>query len=80
MCINFTIFLEILEAANSTPPLPVIAPNFTTAQLFSTTVSQQFTRSTSVSHTSNVSSVNSETITVKSIKPEPRGMLLYTMH
>ena len=64
---------EILETLSSSSPTPVAT--FTTTQTtstVSTTVSQQFIRSTTVHHTSSVPSVRPITTSVNSITQLPQ--------
>ena len=54
-----TCYTEILEALISSSPVSILTTEFTTTQIstISTTVSQQCGRSTTVQHTSSISSV-----------------------
>ena len=54
-----TCYTEILEALSSSSPVSIMTTEFTTTQIntVSATVSQQCDRSTTVHHTSSVSSV-----------------------
>ena len=69
---------EILETLSSSSPIPVaVITTFTTTQTtrlstVSTTVSQRFPRSTTVHHTSSVSSVRPTTTSVNSITQLPQ--------
>ena len=80
--------IEILETLSSSSSIPVMTTTLTTTQFtntVSTTVSQQFTRSTTVHHTSSVSSVRPTTTSVNSITQLPgpelrQGVLIYKLH
>ena len=80
--------IEILETLSSSSSIPVMTTTLTTTQFtntVSTTVSQQFTRSTTVHHTSSVSSVRPTTTSVNSItqlsRPQLRqGVLMDKLH
>ena len=83
-------YTEILETLSSSSPLPmdVMTTTFTTTQTtrlstVSTTVSQQFTRSTTVNHTTSVSSLGPTTTSVNSITQLPQlrqGVLMDKLH
>ena len=80
--------IEILETLSSSSSIPVMTTTLTTTQFtntVSTTVSQQFTRSTTVHHTSSVSSVRLTTTSVNSITQLPgpqlrQGVLMDKLH
>ena len=82
--------IEILETLSSSSPIPVavMTTTFTTTQTtrlntVSTTVSQRFPRSTTVHHTSSVSSVRPTTTSVNSITQLPQlrqGVLMDKLH
>ena len=80
------ICIEILETLSSSSSIPVMTTTLTTTQFtstVSTTVSPQFTRSTTVHHTSSVSSVRPTTTSVNSITQLPelrQGALMYKLH
>ena len=66
-----------MEALSCSSPVTVMTTTFSTTQAIntvSTTVSQQFTRSTPVCHTTSVSSV---TNSVNIITQLPQGMIMY---
>ena len=83
-------YTEILETLSSSSPVPmdVMTTTFTTTQTIrlstvSTTVSQQFTRSTTVHHTSSVSSLRPTITSVNSITQLPQlrqGVLMDKLH
>ena len=65
---------EILEAFSSSP-VPAMTTESTTAQIstFSATDSQQFSRSITIHHTSNVSTVKHTTVSVINITQLPQS-------
>ena len=65
------LYVEILEALSSSSSMPIMTTIFTNTN---TTISQQSTGSTTVHHTSCVSSVKATT-SVSSIIQAPPGML-----
>ena len=66
---------EILEALSSSSSIPIITMIFTNTN---TTISQQFTTSTTVHH-ANVSSVEPTTIPVSSASQSSPGVLIYNV-
>ena len=66
------LYVEMLEALSSSSSMPIMTTIFTNTN---TTVSQQSTGSTTVHHTSCVSSVKATTTSVSSITQPPQGML-----
>ena len=79
---------EILETLSSSSPIPVAVMTTTFTQTtrlstVSTTVSQRFPRSTTVHHTSSVSSLRPTTTSVNSITQLPQlrqGVLMDKLH
>ena len=73
------LFTGILETSSLSSPIPVM----TTDQIISTvstTVSQQFTRSTTVHHTSSVSSVKPTTTSATNVTQLRQGVMLDKLH
>ena len=66
------LYVEILEALSSSSSMPIKTSIFTNTN---TTISQQSTGSTTVHHTSCVSSVKATTTSVSSIIQAPQSML-----
>ena len=66
------LYVEILEALSSSSSMPIKTTIFTNTNA---AISQQSTGSTTVHHTSCVSSVKATTISVRSIIQAPQGML-----
>ena len=89
-CLFFSyLCTEILETLSSSSPIPVavMTTTFTTTHArlstVSTTVSQQFPRSTTVHHTSSVLSLRPTTTSVNSITQLPQlrqGVLMNKLH
>ena len=72
-----TCYTEILEALSSSSPVSVMTTEFTTTEIntVSATVSQQCGRSTTVHHTSSVSSVIYTTTSGSAVTQLRKGVL-----
>ena len=65
------LYVEILEALSSSSSMPIMTSIFTNTN---TTISQKYTGSTTVHHTSCVSLVKATTTSGSSIAQAPQGM------
>ena len=85
ICNNYayiiTCYTEILEALSSSSPVSVITAEFTTTDIntVTTTVSQQCGRSTTVHHTSSVSSVIYTTTSGNGVTQLQQSVLWHNM-